>query len=169
VKHLTNEQLLIEYQRAHLQAFEEFYRRHRLLILNFLRLRLGNAGDAEDAFQETFFRIHKYILSYNPAHRALPWSLSIARNVAIDVFKKKATTPISGSIDVDSLSTGQVSNNAKEELDLILKTLNQEEQMILRSRFIEGDSYDEIASALKISVPNARQRLSRLLRKIRSA
>lgn len=168
MKKLTNEQLLEQYMRANVAAFEEFYQRNQRLIYNFLRMRLKNKSDADDAFQETFFRIHKYILSYNTEQSALGWSLSIAKNIANDIHKKSAKMNETSSIDVDKLVSTNVSHKARDELVAIMKGLTEEEQRMLKAKFINDESYEEISETLNISESNARQRVSRLVKKIRS-
>jgi len=168
MKDLTNEQLLEEYKQAKVAAFEEFYFRNQRLIYNFLRLRLKNASDADDAFQETFFRIHKYVLSYDSEQNALGWSMSIAKNVANDFHKKSVRLPEVSSVDTDKLVSTNISHKARDELEAIMKGLTEEEQRILKAKFINDESYGEISETLNISVSNARQRVSRLVKKIRS-
>jgi RNA polymerase sigma factor (sigma-70 family) len=163
----TNEQLLERCQQTDLAAFEEFYRRHKNLIYNFLRARLGNGRDADDAFQETFLRIHRYILKFDPSKSALAWTLTIARNVAIDLQAKRARLNETLPGEVEGVANEQVSHAARAELDRILKSLSGEEQMILKARFVDGESYADLSKSLNISQANARQRVSRLIKKIK--
>lgn len=168
MSHLTNEQLLKQYQQGQLSAFEAFYYRNQSLIFNFLRMRLGNENDANDAFQETFFRIHKYIFHYDPTQKALAWVFSIAKNVAIDIQTKLSKTKEITDVEIDSISVVTHSQQARDELEEILKSLTEEERILLKTRFIDDDSYENMAKNFGISEANARQKVSRLVRKLKS-
>ncbi len=85
VCHLSNEQLLARYQQGDAVAFDEFFKRSHKVIYNFLLSRLKVQSDAEDALQQSFLKLHRYILSYDPRQNALSWALTIARNVMSDV------------------------------------------------------------------------------------
>ncbi len=168
MKNLTNEQLLEEYKQANLAAFEEFYRRNNKLIYNFLQIRLRNTPNTEDAFQETFFRIHKYILRYDFQQNALAWAMTIARNTAIDIHKKSAKLSEQSLEDTENIAANQTTFEASEEIESLMKLLTDDERMILKAKFLRDDSYEEISAHLKISSANARQRVSRVIKKIKS-
>lgn len=61
----TLEFLLARYRDSDPEAFREFYRRTKTLVLHFLLRNLKNRADAEDVFQETYFRVHRYVASYD--------------------------------------------------------------------------------------------------------
>lgn len=84
----SNEELLRRYQNADPRAFDEFFRRTKTLVYGYLLARLKNRGDADDAFQETYFRIHRYIDTFDPSRNALAWVMTIARN------KTRARSPV---------------------------------------------------------------------------
>ena len=80
----TNEELLARYQSLDSDAFDLFFERNHSLVFNYLLSRLKNRPEAEEAFQQTFLRIHRYIQSYDPAQNAVGWVFTIARNVSFD-------------------------------------------------------------------------------------
>lgn len=52
--------------------------------------RLGNLDDAEDAVQETFTRIFRYLSNFNPERDSLrAYLLAIVRNVCKDIYRRK--------------------------------------------------------------------------------
>src|SRR2546425_12344263 len=51
---LSDEQLMLEFQKGKAPAFEELFERYRNPIYGFFRRRLNNVGRAEDMAQETF-------------------------------------------------------------------------------------------------------------------
>ena len=170
----SNEKLLVRYQRAEADAFDLFYRRNKKLLFNFLKMKLGNQADAEEAFQETFIRIHKYILKYDPTQSAMNWVFTIARNSAIDVIAKNSRQNIlrqksTEVFDVESRSTVNFAIEAKQTLEKIFATLSEDERDLIRARFMDDESYEEIAVRLDVKPTGVRQRVSRLIRKIKTS
>src|SRR2546430_7526854 len=68
--------------------FERFYEAWSGEILAFLRRRLG-AGDAEDAFQETFLRALRGYDRLEHGRELRAWAYTIAARVAADVHRRR--------------------------------------------------------------------------------
>jgi RNA polymerase sigma-70 factor (ECF subfamily) len=166
----SNEELLARYRNADFEGFDLFYKRHHALLLQFLCSRLGNRADAEEVFQETFIRIHNSILTYDPRQSALAWVFTIARNTAVDHARKRGrqSIPNGETEEVAVAARDEAALAARQELARLAARLTDEERELLESRFISDDSFEEIAERQGISSANARQKLSRLLKKVKS-
>ena len=165
----SNEDLLARYRAADFSSFDAFYRRNESLILNFLRLRLRNRPDADDAFQETFLRLHRSIASYRPGERALPWVLTIAHNVAVDMLRQRGRR--SQDTDESRLTeraTAEIEFDARRELAAIRGQMTSDEWRLIEARLSDEESFEDLARDLATTPTNVRQRLSRLLRRIRT-
>jgi RNA polymerase sigma-70 factor (ECF subfamily) len=166
--------LLARYRNAEFAAFDQFYRRNHELIFRFLVARLRNRADAEEAFQETFLRVHRAIMSYDPSQQALPWVFTIARNVALDALKRARRRPVEpGAVEVmetpelAARPTAESSLLAGDELMRLTAHLTEDERSLLRQRFVDDDDFETIAARVGTSEAGARQRVSRLVRKLR--
>src|SRR4029450_7054290 len=71
--------------------FERFYEEQREPVLAQLRGMLGREA-AEDAFQETFLRALRAYPTLKHGRHLRAWALAIARNVAVDVLRKRRVT-----------------------------------------------------------------------------
>lgn len=166
----SNESLLERYQSGDFEGFDLFYRRNSQVIFAFLLTRLRFKTDAEEAFQDTFLKIYKAIEAYDPAQPALGWVFTIARNSAIDILRRRRRCPINENVEGLSDYAGiEESLSAKEELIQLLEKVSGEEQKLLKARFFDEEPLAHIADDLGISADNARQKLSRLLKKIRNS
>jgi RNA polymerase sigma factor (sigma-70 family) len=58
---------------------------------------------------------------------------------------------------------------AQQQLESILSLLSPDDREIFTARFLHEDSYEEIAARKGIRPDNVRQRISRLVRKLRKA
>ena len=163
-----DDELLVRYQGGDFAAFDAFYIRNHELVFRFLMYRLRNRSDAEDAFQETFLRIHRSIGSYKKGSKALPWVFTVAKNVAIDSFKRrKNTVSINEGDAVIDAQTHDVLQ-LRQELELLLNKLTNQERELLRRRLLDDDDFDSLALAMKTNPVNLRQRFSRLIRRLRT-
>lgn len=166
----TNEELLECYRQADFNAFNIFYKRHQRLLFNFLLVRLGNRVDAEEAFQETFVRLHKTIMKYDSTQNALGWTFTIARNIAVDLMRRRRRQgPTMATADIAVAGRDEVALAARQELERLLSSLASADQALLTSRFWAGESFDEIATHHGVTPANIRQRVSRLLKKLKTS
>ena len=171
MQNLTDEELLLKYQNAESDAFEAFYHRNKKLVFHFLRMKLGNTHDAEEVLQETFFRIHRYILKYKKGENALSWVFTIAKNAAIDKIRKNARkTDIKKAVREfsDAHYSMDIAIEAKSTLESLLSGLEQDEILLLQKRFMEDSSYEEIALEHNSKPATIRKRVSRLISKIKT-
>jgi RNA polymerase sigma-70 factor, ECF subfamily len=70
------------------------YNSHYLDVYRFLICFSGNQDEAEDMTQEVFIRVLKNISNFNGTSTIKTWIFSIAKNVAIDHYRKKRLSSI---------------------------------------------------------------------------
>ncbi len=165
------EVLLTQYREADAKAFYEFYLRSKPVVLAYLN-KLIPSADVSDAFQDTYLRVHRYIMTYDPNRSAMMWILSIARNVARDHWRSSRVRQ--GQIDLDAShleSTAKTSAMA-DFSSLISQAcigLSKQEVSLLVERVFEETSFEDLAEKHGLTPVNARQKISRILRRIRRA
>jgi RNA polymerase sigma factor (sigma-70 family) len=140
--------------------FERFYEEQRGPVLAQLRGMLG--GDAEDAFQETFLRALRAYPTLTHGRHLRAWALAIARNVAVDVLRKRRVT----SADVPDLESVD-EPLPYEELRSLTAELPQKERAAVFLRYGYDLSYEDIGDALGSSAEAARQAASSGVRRLR--
>jgi RNA polymerase sigma-70 factor (ECF subfamily) len=84
----TDEELLGLIRRGKHEAFGVLVRRYEGELYGYLRRYLGDAGLAEDVFQNTFLQVFTKIKHYEPGRAARPWLYTIATNQAIDALRR---------------------------------------------------------------------------------
>lgn len=74
-------------------TFDEIYERHRVAVHAYFLGRLGNRESAADLLQETFVRVWRRLreLSDLPAERQRAWIFTVAKNLAVDTYRTRAT------------------------------------------------------------------------------
>ena len=167
---LTDEQLMIRYQKSDEAAFEEIYARYGKKIYGFLMRRLGQPDDCAELFQETFLRLHRGRSSYKPELAFKTWLYTIANNLVRDTLRRKMRSKTTGtteraanSNELAVLDGNYELQSFKEAFDTL--TDDQREAIVL-SRF-EGLKYEEISRVTGRSTEAVNQLIQRALRHLR--
>jgi RNA polymerase sigma factor (sigma-70 family) len=80
-------------------AVRSVYRSHGRLVYAVAYKVLGDRDRAEEATQQTFVKAWRAAQSFDPSRELGPWLATIARRVAIDLYRHealRATDPIEG-------------------------------------------------------------------------
>ena len=75
--------LMREYQRGNLAAFEALYRALAPRVIGFIRASLRGEARLSDLLQETFLELHRSRHTYLPGHSVIGWAFGIAQNVML--------------------------------------------------------------------------------------
>ncbi len=147
---------------AVIPPFERFYAEHQDEVFGVLVKRLGRQR-AEDAFQETFLRALRAYSALRHGEHLRAWVLTIARNVAVDAFRReKPTFELEEPIDLPR-------RPAYAELEHLTGELPPTERAAVVLRYAYDLPYAAIGAALGSSEEAARQAASTGVRRIRSA
>jgi RNA polymerase sigma factor (sigma-70 family) len=140
--------------------FERFYDDHRDEVFGLLVRRLGRQR-AEDAFQETFLRALRAYSSLRHADHLRAWVLTIARNVAVDAFRRKRpTVELEEPIEIPR-------RPGYAELEHLTDGLPPTERAAVVLRYAYDLPYAAIGAALGSSEEAARQAASAGVRRLR--
>jgi RNA polymerase sigma factor (sigma-70 family) len=139
--------------------FESFYEEHRDAVLRELRRSLGSQA-AEDAYQETFLRALRGYRNLQHAENLRAWVLTIARRVAVDVLRRRESSPPAPEPAVDA-------RPAYAELGDLAGELPRKERAAVVLRYGYDLSYAAIGAALGSSEQAARQAASAGVRRLR--
>ncbi|MFT5481157.1 MAG: RNA polymerase sigma factor (sigma-70 family), partial [Bacteroidia bacterium] len=115
---ITDRALIKQYIQGNEACLEMLINKHQNKIFTTIILIVNDQYIAEDLFQETFIKIIRTFKNgkYNEEGKFLPWAVRIARNLAIDYFRKKKRMPTITSNDgEDIFRTFQVAQENREE------------------------------------------------------
>jgi RNA polymerase sigma-70 factor, ECF subfamily len=156
-------------QKGDADAFSRLIETYQRPVFNLCYRMLNNAGDAEDAAQETFLRAYKAMKNYDQSRPFPTWLLSIAAHYCIDQMRKRRMAVVS----MDDLPYLEISDGApgpettvsrKEEQQRVrrlLETLNPTDRAAVMMYYWYDFSYDEIGEALSLSLSAVKSRLHR--------
>lgn len=156
-RRLPDENVFDRTMRGDPVAFSEVYRRYQKRIYGYCLARSLDPESAADATQEVFMKL----LRSEPGTIGSPraWLFTIARNVVIDVIRKRARTPEDAGIDEESLAWDRLkaADTADEVLArsdarnafLALRTIRPRYRTALVMREVHGLTAKEMAEAFE--------------------
>ena len=155
-------------------GFSELYREHVKPVYYYLLSRVHNKADAEDLTSQTFITALESIHKLRDADKFAPWLFRIARNKAMDHFRRAYRRPLQAfNEEVDqSLSIDSEGDSTERdrliELENLINGLKPIEQEYLRLRLVAELPFAEIASILNKSEASVKKSYYRLLERLQA-
>ena len=142
-------------------------------VYGFMLKRTENETDAEDITIETFSKAFDKIATYNPEFQFNTWMIAIAKNVHIDLLRKKKSSlfiDITDQEDNQAYNIADTTPSAEDELiteqnlsQLLqyIKELKPHYQEVIQLRYFQELSYLEISEQLHEPLSNIKIKLLR--------
>lgn len=142
-------------------------------VYGFILKRTENESDAEDITIETFAKAFDKIATYNPEFKFNTWLIAIAKNVHIDLLRKKKSSlfiAISDQGNNPAYNIADTTPSAEDDLITIqnlsqllqyIKELKPHYQEVIQLRYFQELSYQEIANQLGDPLSNVKIKLLR--------
>lgn len=160
------------------QLIEQYQQR----LYRYLLFLTADRALAEDLFQETWIRVLERGYQYNANRKFESWLFTIARNLVIDVSRRKRVASLEDLSDPDSNQTYEPPDErSASALQLLVKRENQQAvqlslaklpavyREVLLLRFHEELALEEIATVLSTPISTVKSRLYRGLAVLKSA
>ena len=164
-------------------AFEELYRRYQPRIAGFVRGMLHDSARAEDVAQEAFLSALRRMRACDAEINFKPWIYQIARNAAIDSYRRNSHA-VEVSMDADdglrasdrhrlvgldgSPDAALITKERLDHLQGAFDELSDVHTRVLVMRELEGMSYREIGQQLHLTRPAVESALFRARRRLES-
>ncbi|MFD2601119.1 RNA polymerase sigma factor [Flavobacterium suzhouense] len=142
-------------------------------VYGFMLKRTENEADTEDIVIETFAKAFDRITTYNPEYAFNTWLIAIAKNVHIDLLRKKKSSLFIDITDEEDQQAYNVADSSPTPEDEIIreqnlsslleciKKLKPQYQEVIQLRYFQELSYQEIADQLNEPLNNVKVKLLR--------
>ncbi len=153
------------------EAFELLMLRYNSYLMRLCVYLTSHVEDAEDLYQESVWKLYILAKKKQKVDRFKPWLRKMVTNLFIDKYRKKSKKGVSLT-DLEEKGYEVVDDRFestlidKEDLSEILSHLSPEERVVVTLRYVDGLSYAEISKELGMSEVNARQKVSRIKKKL---
>ncbi|MGB1037925.1 MAG: RNA polymerase sigma factor [Bacteroidia bacterium] len=177
---ISDQALVKQYVQGNEACLEMLINRHKDRIFTTIILIVKDSYIAEDLFQETFIKIIRNLKQgkYNEEGKFLPWAIRIARNMAIDYFRKMKRMPTVTNSDgedvfrkiklqVDNKEEQIIRSEKENMVRAVIDKLPAEQRQVLILRHYGDLSFKEIAAMTNVSINTALGRMRYALNNMR--
>lgn len=174
LRQASDENLMALYQEGERGAFDVLFERHAGRVLGYLLKKLRSRKDADDVLQEVFLKLHRSRSQYDMKLAFAPWLFSITRSSLVDHLRKLKREDATDPAEFDRLEADRVpepqaigASETGYAASELLKSLPASQREAVSLRVYDEATFEEIATRLGTSPENARQLVSRGLRKLK--
>jgi RNA polymerase sigma-70 factor (ECF subfamily) len=180
LEELADEAIVARLAVGDTRAFPILVTRYRRRVYAVLVRATGRAQDADDLFQETWIRVARGAVGFDPARQFSSWVARIATNVAIDWMRSAATRSSFGpahaadaaetaaTASLDAAETMAADAELRRVATALAKQPERKREAILLRSF-EGMSEIEMSAQLGIPKGTVKSRLSNAVATLREA
>jgi RNA polymerase sigma-70 factor, ECF subfamily len=184
---LTDEALMLRYQRGDRQAFATIVGRHQRPLYNFVLRHLRSPETAEEVTQEVFLKVVKNATEFKHEARFATWLYTIARNLCVDHsrrMKHRQHTSLDGSANpeaaplieriADTSTDGDVdrslaASQIRVSVVKAVEDLPDDQREVFLLREVAGLPFRDIASVVGIGENTVKSRMRYALERLRDA
>jgi len=156
----SDEQLMLDFCRGSVPAFEQLFSRYKQPLFGFFRRRVPDPAHAEELTQDTFVAVLRGAIRYQPTALFRTWLYAIGFKI-LRTHRRKAA--FRATFFGENSSEPAARNSL--EADLLLRDalgkLDARDREVLMLREFEQLSYAEIAELLEMPLNTVRTRLFR--------
>ena len=169
---IEDQELVRSARRGAGEALEALYRRYADRVVTFCYYALGSRAAAEDAMQSIFLKAFRGLNQFREQSAFRTWLLRIAVNHCNDELRTRRAeyVPLESIMGSDHEISRMLSPEEEHETRQMerivaraLRDLSPKLRSVAILRYIEGVSYDDIATILDCSKGTVASRLNRAL------
>lgn len=168
--------LLQQVQTGDETALFELHRRYVNLVYSVAFRVLNDQMAAEEVTQDTFMRVWNKVDSYDPARGAfVTWLATIARRLAIDVFRQQERKPLLGAVSMEdnpdlwNTVLRDDHNDLRRTLQAVMDDLPSDQRDVLQLTYFYGMTHSDIADYLQVPLGTVKTRIRLGMEKLRIA
>jgi RNA polymerase sigma-70 factor (ECF subfamily) len=161
--------LLARFAAGDLDAFESLFRQYQREVFRWIMRIVRNTATAEDLTVEAFWRVHRAHARFDAAKSNFGgWLRRIATNVAIDHLRSsRKEIALPEDLPATVSLPLQEQTELRRQIHAAISNLSPKVRSAVLLALVEEEPYEEIASALGISVNAVKVRVFRGVRSLR--
>lgn len=159
-------------------ALEQLYDRYEKAIYCFAHRIVNDVMMAEEVVQELFMRIWNFAERYESTQGKLStWMFTLTRNIAIDILRKKQNRlqkqlteqqQLNAIPDLSRAIEEEVENNwIGDEVRQAMKSLNEDQQMVVEWIYYQGLTQQEVAERYAIPLGTVKSRVRLAMKQLK--
>jgi RNA polymerase sigma-70 factor (ECF subfamily) len=165
----SDRDLAVRARRGEAEAYGELVERYQTSVYNVCYRMMDNRQEAEDMSQEVFLRGYDRLATFDPERPFGPWIRRVAANYCLNrlAVKRPVTLPLEDEHETSRGTPARGVEQAAEaadrahEIRRAIMRLTPEYRAVIELRHFQELSYNEIAHALGLSLPQVKSNLFR--------
>lgn len=167
----TDEELMQKAKAGELRYISTLFDRYNVRLYNFFYQQTRDKGQSEDLTQNVFERIIKYRKNYQEKKNFTAWIYAIARNVHMDLYRKKRFD-LPGNEKVLAIAEipqeeETIESLHNDRLKLAMAALSKDEQQILWMTRFEKMKYAEVADVFDCTEGAIKAKVHRTMKNLK--
>jgi len=171
---MTDSELIIQTRQGNVNAYGELVKRYEGNVRSCLAVRLENKHEAEDLAQEAFIIAFNKINDFKEESAFGPWIRTIAFNLLRNYWRKHKPILLGDAAELDILIQEKISldhsvdyeANRLEALKKCMKKMDKSMRKLLKLRYFEEYSINDLSSELDVSNSALTMRLHRVRKQL---
>ena len=172
INKMSDAELVAQYVKGSEEAFAILVKRNKSKVLTTIFLIVKDRDHAEDLLQDTFFKVIRKLKAgeYNNEGKFVQWVCRIARNMAIDSFRRgkrypkldiEETPRLFNSLDFseESVESLKIKEDTHALLRRIIQALPETQREVILMRHYADMSFQDIAEETGVSINTALGRM----------
>jgi len=156
-------------------AYASLVDKHKNMVFTIALRIVRNREDAEEIAQDVFVKAYQALATFKKESKFSTWLYRIVYNTAISKTRKKNIETSDLNYDlIENYSEDDINedlnrldnNEQKKIINVVLKKLNPDEQMLVTLYYYEECSTEEISEIINISQSNVKVKLHRTRKKM---
>nr|WP_321223221.1 RNA polymerase sigma factor [uncultured Psychroserpens sp.] len=153
-------------------SFVELLEKHQNIVHKVCRLYTNNQDAHNDLFQEITIQLWKAYPKFRGDAKFSTWMYRVGLNTAITLYRKSKRTIKTQEFELVSfkIKSEDYDDTEEQQLKLLYKAVHQlnDIEKALVFLYLEDKNYSEISETLGISEVNARVKMNRVKKKLRT-
>lgn len=163
-------ELMLKAQKGDIKSFETIVKKYQNILLNYFYYLNANSQEAEDLVQDTFLKLYLYRDKYTPSAKLKTFLIRIARNTAIDFYRKMKPVSVDMQYDrnVDDKDLNRSSQQLEsEDLRKAINMLPEKSREVIVMSYFEELKYQEISEILEVPIGTIKSRMSYAMKQLK--
>jgi len=163
---MTETEAIVRCREGDISGLHVLYDLHRTKVYNLSWRMLGSSQDAEDALQEVFLKVFDRVKNYRGDSAFSTWLYRMTTNHCLDLLRRRKIVAFLGFENAPEVRDKRDSEKAvnlgfSPVVAKVLEKLPVKQKACLLMREMEELSYEDIASALKLSMGSVKSNIHR--------
>jgi RNA polymerase sigma-70 factor, ECF subfamily len=146
---MIDHKTIIELKNKNEAAFEYVYHKTKRGVYAMIFSIVKSHPTAEDIMQDVYMKMMTSIDQYQSKTNFYNWILTIAKNQAIDYYRRQKKQIYVDNEDYDStLTSNEQTPDQQSEFELMIEMLNQDQRSVVLLKIVDNMKFKEIAKVL---------------------